>query len=428
MPLLERYLLSKPKDDDTVILHINHTMDNSFYFSTQLKRVYHDVIFVAVPYSNKQIPENFDCISYHAEIAEDEGYRLCRSGKKLMDFKCDFIHTTQALIGLALENELLAYAEQGKHIIIVEDGGYHYDIIRDCLCRHPCLKKAILGTVEQTTSGTRKSFSGSSELYPVLSVSRSRYKVRFEAYFVANRVIDGLVRLLHEIDEFVDFKSIVLLGYGIIGRSVAIGLSSRNVDIRVSDIDDNISKTAQRDGFAIWNGEFKENMLVIGNSGKNSFTSEMLEAFLQSKAKKLILASASSKQTEFNAVFPYLVSCSKQYTAHSTIFQTACGKTIVLLADGYPLNFVDESCDSLTYDMIDPVFTEIYLLVEYLRQNSKTLAKRTYLLGNDAKLDAAIDETMLIRTWSELNGLHIRTPDFNVHPNEKELINLEERI
>ncbi len=421
MPLLESRLGLWPKEEGTVVLHINHSMDNSFYFSSQLRRAFHDVIFVAVPYSGKAAPPDFDCVSYHAEATE-AGYRLYRSGVLLATEATDFMGATRALITQALENELRLYAEAGKRIIIIEDGGYHYDVIDACIARHPVLREAILGAVEQTTSGTKRSCDSHSGAYPVLSVSRSKYKIRFEAYFVANRVVDGLVRLLHEINDFPDFKRVLLLGYGIIGRSVAEGLAGRNVRICVEDPEPRILDTAVRDGYARWEGDFSEHMMVIGNSGRPSFTRDMLEAFLASGARRLLLASSSSKQTEFAAILPFLqTECHSETCGHSTVYTTADGHEIVLLADGFPLNFVEETCDSLTFDMIDPVFTEIFLLALYLQENRQSLEARTYLLGVDASLNAAVDEATLIRDWARLNGLAADTWDFNVHPNESEL-------
>lgn len=422
MPLLEQHLLCKKKNNDTVILHINHCMDNSFYFSSQLKRVFCDVVFVAVPYNNKDIRDDFDCVAYHAYSAED-GYHLYRDKLELELVKGSFLDATARLTAIALESEILAYARQGKRIIFVEDGGYHYDIIADMVSRHPVLGKAIIGAVEQTTSGTRKSCFRNSLTYPVVSVSRSKYKVRIESYFVANRVIDGLTRLLHEMDAFLDFRRILMLGYGIIGRSVALCLKSRNMNIHVFDLDDDIQETAVNEGFSLWDGIYHDNMIVLGNSGERSFTMEMLDHFLAGEAKRIVLASSSSKQTEFEAIFPFLKSCRSINSAHSTTYTFENEKEIVLLADGYPLNFVDESQDSLTFNMIDPVFTEIYLLIRFLKNHRGSLGGNTYLLGANRLVDDEIDENALVKSWMEINGLQLDLNTFNRHPNEAALVN-----
>ena len=48
-------------------------------------------------------------------------------------------------------------------------------------------------------------------------------------------------------------------------------------------------------------------------------------------------------------------------------YRFSCGREVVLLAQGFPLNFYDKSSDSLTYDMIDPVFSEMLLCAKALR-------------------------------------------------------------
>ena len=44
---------------DVVVLHINHCMDNSFYFNDVLKTLFPQVVFVAPPYNNQGVPQGY---------------------------------------------------------------------------------------------------------------------------------------------------------------------------------------------------------------------------------------------------------------------------------------------------------------------------------------------------------------------------------
>ena len=96
-----------------------------------------------------------------------------------------------------------------------------------------------------------------------------------------------------------DFHHVLLLGYGIIGRSIASCMKTHHVQMSVCDTDDEVLQSAKADGLKLWNGDFFADMLVLGNVGKPSFTKAMLDRFLHSPARRIYLASASSKQVEF---------------------------------------------------------------------------------------------------------------------------------
>ncbi|MEG2720529.1 MAG: hypothetical protein RR914_04310, partial [Oscillospiraceae bacterium] len=84
----------------------------------------------------------------------------------------------------------------------------------------------------------------------------------------------------------------------------------------------------------------------------------------------------------------------------------------------------DENADSLTYDMIDPVFSEIFLLAIYLVQNYQTMNNKTYLLGSDENLNNNINENQLLLEWMQKNGLYFNMNTFNVHPEENKLMEI----
>lgn len=416
MPLLESLLPEGECAQDTVVLHINHCMDNSFYFTQKLKQTFGQVVFVAVPYNDRGVPEGLSYPAYHGRQTQS-GYLLMRNNHPVEAHTGDFFSATQRMIRLSLDTEIGRQMEQGKRLLILEDGGYHYTVLRRWLNEHPSLKDMVLGGVEQTTSGIRA--CGAEELlYPVASVARSTYKVRIEAYFVADRVVGELKRMLHSQGNFVDFHDVLLLGYGVIGRSVAQRLTSNHVRLTVCDTDENMQQAAKQEGISLWNGVFCQEMLVLGNVGKPSFTQEMLEAFLKGGAKRIFLASASSKQVEFEAIFDALDSAQRTSLGQADSYLFPNGKEMVLLAQGFPLNFYEKSSDSLTYSMIDPVFSEMLLCARTLREHPHRLANQTYLFGMDSELGGYEAEKELLNNWMNENHLHFDIDSFNRHPQE----------
>lgn len=418
MPLLEALISECGRADDTVVLHINHCMENSFYFNQQLRRVFHDAVLIAVPYNDRGVPAAPGCPVYHG-VRRPQGYQLLRSGTPLENVGPDFPGAVRRMIALALENEIQRWVSEGKRVLILEDGGYHYPVLEKFLAL-PGWREAVVGAVEQTTAGTRASCR-EGLAYPVASVARSAYKTRIEAYFVANRVVDELRRMLHAIDEFVDFHDVLLLGYGIIGRSVAGSLRPYQVRLFARDTDGAVQRTACQEGCLAWDGAFREGMLVLGNVGKPSFSMQMLQAFLQGGARRIYLASSSSKQEEFKEIFGALQQAERVRCAQTDCYRFAGGKELVLLAEGFPLNFYDREADSLTYDMIDPVFSEMLLAAMYLRDHRGSLPSRTYLFGMDQALGGARAEQALLARWMELNHFHFNAETFNLHPQEERL-------
>ncbi|QNM05329.1 Rossmann-fold NAD(P)-binding domain-containing protein [Qiania dongpingensis] len=419
MPLLESLLSERERAEDTVVLHINHCMENSFYFTEQLKKEFGQVVFVAVPYNDRGVPEGLTYGAYHG-IQTDTGYILLRNNRKAEEQPPGFLRAVRRMIALALEHEVREQLEQGRRLLVVEDGGYHYPVLSQWLSAHPRFVDSVLGSVEQTTAGTRASKEGKL-LYPAVSVARSAYKVRVESYFVADRVVGELKRMLRRQGSFIDFRDVLLIGYGIIGRSVACCLSLNHVHMQVYDTDAEIRKTAKEDGLTLWDGEFRDDMLVMGNVGKPSFTKEMLEYFLRGTSGRIFLASSSSKQVEFEEVFDLLAGAQRTRLYQADAYRFPGGKELILLAQGFPLNFYDKSSDSLTYGMIDPVFSEMLLSARTLWEQRGRLQNRTYLFGVDEELGGTERETGLLNRWMEMNHLYFDSATFNRHPNEERL-------
>lgn len=217
MKLLEqtaRTAAAEPGREDVVVLHINHCMDNTFFFNDVLRSLFAHVTLLTPPYSNQDIPDGYPGSCYHG-VRRDGVYHLMRNRAELGCCGMDFLSATMRLLEEAFRRELLPLLHQGKKLLIMEDGGYHSEALPRLRRLFPELEGSVIGVVEQTTSGTRRSMSrqGYRYAYPCASVARSDIKMHVESIFIGQRIVEELALMLYEADAFFPFHSVLLVGY-----------------------------------------------------------------------------------------------------------------------------------------------------------------------------------------------------------------------
>ncbi len=234
MPVLEG-LAARAKETsgaslkDIVVLHVNHCMDYSFYFSEILNDLFARAVFVGVPYNDMAVEDGWSFIPYYGRKLKNT-FELCRGQECFYSGNGAFVKMVQRLIETALEKDLLPYLREGKRLLIIEDGGYHYPALRRFQEKYPEFRDSVCGSVEQTASGTvrcRKFGQENGFFYPCGSISRSDIKMHIESRFIGHRVVEELAYFLYTANAFLDFHHVLLLGYGIVGRQVARDLQSR---------------------------------------------------------------------------------------------------------------------------------------------------------------------------------------------------------
>lgn len=407
--------------EDVVVLHINHCMDNTFYFNDVLKSLFSHVTLLTPPYSNQDIPEGYPGPCYHG-AHKDGLYHLLKDRKELGGGGGDFLEATLLLIEEAFRRELVPLLRLEKKLLIIEDGGYHFEATPRLDRIFPGVEDRIIGVVEQTTSGTRKSMGnrGYRYAYPCASVARSDIKMNVESIFIGQRIVEELGLMLYAADAFYSFHSVLLVGYGIVGRSCRIALEGRFCQIEAYDTDPRVLKVAQDDGLRAYSAAdpemFCRDTIVIGCVGKPSFSEEIFRAFLEGKGGSLYLASGSSRDVEFSYFLRYLsgkeaeipglslLECSEsEFYRRCRFSYGGAEKTVYLMAEGKPVNFYREGVISLTYRVIDLVFTEMLELALYLCRN-RNIPPQLYMLGEDNPITRAVSEKDMLELWfSESN-------------------------
>ena len=262
--------------EDVAVLHINHCMDNTFYFNGVLKSLFDHVTLMTPPYSNQDIPEGYPGPCYHG-VRRNGVYHLLKDRVELGCHSTEFLEATQLLLEEAFRQELIPLLQQGKKLLIIEDGGYHFEALSRAKQLFPEVEDKIIGVVEQTTSGTRRSMSrqGYRYAYPCASVARSDIKMHVESIFIGQRIVEELGLMLYEADAFYSFHSVLLVGYGIVGRSCRMALKGRFCQLEAYDTDSRMLEVAENDGLRTYSHPspemFCEDTVVIGCVGRPSF-------------------------------------------------------------------------------------------------------------------------------------------------------------
>ena len=408
--------------EDIVVLHINHCMDNTFYFNNVLKGLFNHVTLLTPPYSNQDIPENYSGPCYHG-VRRDGVYHLMKNRVELSCGSTEFLEATLLLLEEAFRRELIPLLRQGKKLLIIEDGGYHFEVLSRVKRLFPEVKDRIIGVVEQTTSGTRRSMSpqGYRYPYPCASIARSDVKMNVESIFIGQRIVEELGLMLYAADAFYSFHSVLLVGYGVVGRSCCMALKGRFCQLEAYDTNPRVLQVAKDDGLRTYSHPspemFSGDTIVIGCVGRPSFGEELFRAFLDGQGTNLYLASGSSKDVEFSYFCRYLAGKEAEISGLALEDQEAAEwhtcyrfrykgeeKNIYLTAEGKPVNFYRGGVISLTYRVIDLVFTEMLQMALYLCRN-RNLPPRLHVLGEDNPITRAVSEKELLDLWFKENHL-----------------------
>ena len=423
MKLLEqtaRAAKAKKWRGDIAVLHINHCMDNTFYFNDVLKRLFSHVTLLTPPYSNQDIPENYSGPCYHG-VRRDGIYHLMKNRVELGCGSTEFLEATLLLLEESFRRELIPLLRQGKKLLIIEDGGYHFEVLPRVKRLFPEVEKQIIGVVEQTTSGTCRSMSrqGYRYSYPCASIARSDIKMYVESIFIGQRIVEELGLMLYAADAFYPFHSVLLVGYGVIGRSCRMALEGRFCRLEAYDTDQRVLKVAEYEGLRTYSHPspemFSGDTILIGCVGGPSFGASMFRAFLEGEGTTLYLASGSSKDVEFSyflrylegteAEIPRLVLEGREMAEWYCCYRFRYGgveKNVYLMAEGKPVNFYREGVISLTYRVVDLVFTEMLQMTLYLCRN-RNLPPQLYILGEDNPITRAVSEKEMLHLWFREN-------------------------
>lgn len=249
------------------------------------------------------------------------------------------VHRLETLLNaddlLGIVTQLIA--KSNLPVAIVETGGYFAPIGNRLKER---LVEGFLGIVEDTESGHRRYEQCPQLTFPVVSVARSPLKM-VEDTLIGPSVVFSVERKLREMGETLSGANLGVLGFGRIGSGIAREAAQRRARVAVFDKNPIRRAIAAAEGFSCPDRErvLSNSQILIGAAGCQSISSEDFEGLFDG----VLLASASSKQSEFDIQALQAGALQVDRGADLERFQLRNGKTVYLMRGGCPVNFRDSA-------------------------------------------------------------------------------------
>lgn len=319
--------------EDTEILAIQHLLGaqvTMFDAARKLGMAPGRSTIVAIPYSVSETV---------VETLEDKGFDV---RVPPLDLEAWY-----QMVKEAMEERIASALEHGRKIVVFDDGG----LVTMMLERYPHLAEHahLFRIVEQTRRGITVA-DGVALHTPVVNVAQSWAKY-VEGPMVGGRVQKKLMERLARLGiDGIKGKHIGVNGYGSIGAPTARFLREHGAIVTVLDLDEDARKRAKADGYDVVDGNdpkarakyFGKQDILVGSTGRCSITAEDL-AHLKDGA---VLGSSSSKLVEIDVEeLAKLAKKGRIEVVDAESFPPTVryhfkdGRTIDLLASGFPMNF-----------------------------------------------------------------------------------------
>lgn len=214
----------------------------------------------------------------------------------------------------------------------------------------------------------------------VQSIAQSRIK-HLEYLTVGPAIVFSFEKILRdELKDSLQGKNTLVLGYGNVGRAVALSLRGMQANVRVFDTDPCRMIEAKFEGFHIGSRIelLRSADVIFGTTGRQSLTQDDFQILRSG----VYLVSGSSRQVEFDVVTLSGARIKKRISDSLT----AClfkGKKIVLVNEGFPVNFRDNSIPMAVADL---VFGGILLALKSVALKPPGFYVDPVLEGEDALL------------------------------------------
>jgi len=292
------------------------------------------------------------------------------------------------------EARVASGASSWTKTIIVDDGGYVLPLLQESF--EPFLN-FFLGAVEQTRSGIWKLQPYAEDhRVPIFSVAESDLKATVEAHGVAQAALTCLRGLMPH--EKFDGRRAVVVGYGTIGAALADLLRRQRIDVYVADSEDSRLVAAREFGFQV-----SENLADLIRQVKPRYLFSCAKpgavgrTELEAIEKDCVLASLTSRDAAFDKEALAAIAKARKLGTVGTLYTDgASASNILLLANGFPLNFhFSESMPNQQSDLV----------MASLLAGAITLARTTpsWPPGNEPdRANSALNEGSLLHDFLRL--------------------------
>ena len=322
-----------------------------------------------------------------------------------------------AAVGVLLAEAARASQHAGKKLIILEDGGYAVPAVSQLADLGQIDPQVIIGAVEQTSRGSRidRQLQASKHLrIPVISVPDCNAKKEIEPPYIAEAVDRNLSAVLRNLGG-ASPQTVGIYGFGVIGNRIALHLQRRGAHVLISDIStDRAYEATLRREFEILRPEdIARCDLLIGNTGRMSIGLVQMRN-LRAGA---MLVSSSSRQVEIDVEWLYENAsptltgpsgpCVSPIPLYREFTYRDGSRSVVLLYDGYPINFSGRSLPDHVGDAI------LALLLEGVVQLPSLTRTPLVYPGNEVLKDPDLEISVMWKREKPNDGMDPwpRAPD-----------------
>ncbi|MCV0404287.1 MAG: adenosylhomocysteinase [Chloroflexi bacterium] len=281
-----------------------------------------------------------------------------------------------AHIGAALDHE--------PHITM-DDGA---DLVNELHTKRTDLLEGVVGGTEETTTGVirLRAMANAGKLnYPVVAVNEALTKHLFDnRYGTGQSAIDGILRATNILFAG---KTVVVGGYGWVGRGIASRAHGMGSNVVVCEVDPIRALEASMDGYRVMNAADSArvgDVFISGTGNLNVWGGEHFPLMPDGA----ILANAGHFNDEFElAALEEQATSTREVRPFTREYLMPDGRRIYVLADGRLVNLgAAEGHPAMVMDMS---FANQALGLEWMRSNLEGLEHKVYGIPDDIDREVA---------------------------------------
>ncbi|MDI6709194.1 MAG: adenosylhomocysteinase [Thermoanaerobacterales bacterium] len=263
--------------------------------------------------------------------------------------------------------------------IVIDDGG---DLVHLLHTTRRDLASGVWGGAEETTTGVLRLRALEREgrlLFPMLAVNDAYCKFLFDnRYGTGESAWSGIMRTTNLL---VAGKTVVVHGYGWVGRGIALRARGLGANVIVTEVDPIRAIEAHMDGYRVMSGEQAagEGDIFVTATGCRDVLRR--EHFLAMK-DRAILANAGHFNVEISLPDLEALSVTRR-TVRQNIeeFTLADGRRIYVLAEGRLVNLA--AGDGHPAEIMDLSFALQVLSAVHIREHHREMERRVYRVPAD---------------------------------------------
>lgn len=312
---------------------------------------------------------------------------LLQSRENIIQQSYESLETTEILDCVLIE-ALKKSREDNKKILIIDVGGYFAKPFIRIQSKLNDYNEYYVGIIEDTTFGhNRYNLLKENINIPIFSVARSSLK-EIEARFVGRDAIIATDQILRNSGVLMSGRHALVIGYGMIGKNVALALKNNHLNVSVYDKFDLLNLAAYIDGYVIGkkNDLIKKADIIFSTTGNLEGALSYNE--IECCRNNTVLVSVGSKNTEFDIVSLALQAVDqKKINNYLYKYVLTNEKNIYVANEGTAVNFI---LSSLPVEVLDLVFSEILSCCLLLLQTKKKESYDLHVMHNSRENDKAL--------------------------------------